>query len=751
MRSASEIDFVSLKLQKIYCTKSIFAHIDITPDNERAIMNLKTAYEPFFKIGAAISRWNLHTAAHMKLLTEQFNSFTCENDMKPMYFLDVEKNKEQPEKYNLSPALNFENAIPYLEFARENGIAMRGHTLVWHNQTPKWFFCENYNELFPYADRETILKRLESYIHGVLDFVQTNYPGIIYAWDVVNEIVDEGAFRKSIWTKTVGEDFFIKAFEYARKYVAPGVDLFYNDYEAAEPWKRDYIIEHVLKPLMEEKLVDGMGMQSHLLMDHPDLENYKTAVEMYGALGLKLNITELDMHNADPSDESMHALALRYKEFFKIYLDAKKSGKANITSVTFWNLRDEDSWLTGFRRETSYPLLFQGKCQAKEAYYAILEVALKSYEDTANAESKQSNTDFADIKEEYKWEPDYSDEDYLLKGMPQNGPQIKRFRENIYQDGEYNYAAAYGFTPNVFAYLHEDSKKRPCMLVIPGGGYCMCCSHEGELPAMEFFGRGMNVFVLSYTTDITMSVPLKKQPLEDISRAVRFIRKNADKYNIDPEKFFIMGFSAGAHVCGSLAVHFDDIKDTNPEYAGISNRPDGVILSYPVITTGEFTHKDSVRTLLGDNPDAEELEYFSLEKQVKENTPPCFLWQTQEDSAVPVENSYLFAMALRKKNIPFAHYVFPAGHHGLTIANKTFFQGWSGGDYTMEQVMRAAFAVKEGKGVNVSDKRREELIEQFFSGNEMPASGIDMSLKEDVGYWSDLAWAWIKRLCAACK
>jgi acetyl esterase/lipase len=193
-------------------------------------------------------------------------------------------------------------------------------------------------------------------------------------------------------------------------------------------------------------------------------------------------------------------------------------------------------------------------------------------------------------------------------------------------------------------------------------------------------------------------------------------------------------------------VHFDDIKDQNSEYEKISNRPDGVILSYPVITTGEYTHKDSVKTLLGENPTDEELEYFSLEKQVKENTPPCFIWQTQEDDAVPVENSYLFAMALREKKVPFAHYVFPKGFHGLTIANDAFFKGWSGGDYTMEQTMRAAFSVKDGKGVNVSEKRKQELIDQFFSGNDFQGNGIDMSLKNDVGLWSDLAWAWMNRI-----
>lgn len=688
-------------------------------------MNLKTAYEPYFKIGAAISRWNLHTPAQMRLLTEQFNSFTCENDMKPMYYLDQNENKSDPEKYDLCPALTFEHAIPYLEFAKKTGIAMRGHTLVWHNQTPKWFFCQHYNEHFPMADRETILARLENYIRGVLEFVQENYPGVIYAWDVVNEIVDEGDFRKSIWYKTVGEDFFIKAFEYARRYAAPGTDLFYNDYETAQPWKRDFIIEKVLKPLMEKKLVDGMGMQSHLLMDHPDLDDYRTAVEMYGSLGLKIHITELDIHNADPSEESMHALALRYKEFFKIYLDAKTSGKANITSVTFWNLLDENSWLSGFRRETSYPLLFKGKCEAKEAYYEVLKVAVPS-------------------EKIDKWEPDYPEDEYKLIGMPEE--TLISFRENIWKEGEYNYAAAYGFTPNIHAYLHKDNEKHDCMLIAPGGGYCMCVPHEGELVAKEFYDRGMNVFVLSYTTDITMSVPLKKQPLEDISRAVRFIRKNADKYNINPDKLIICGFSAGAHVCGSLAVHFDDVKDVDPEYQKYSNRPDGVILSYPVITAGDKAHEGSFVALLGKDAPQEELDYFSLEKHVTTNTPPCFIWQTQEDDLVPVENSYLFAMALRGKKVPFAHYVFPAGFHGLSVANKDYFTGWSGADYTMEQTMCAAFAVRDGKGVNVSDTRKQELIDQFFGDNEQPANGIDMSLQKDVGLWPELASAWMERL-----
>ncbi len=131
-----------------------------------------------------------------------------------------------------------------------------------------------------------------------------------------------------------------------------------------------------------------------------------------------------------------------------------------------------------------------------------------------------------------------------------------------------------------------------------------------------------------------------------------------------------------------------------------------------------------------------------------EKTPSCFVWQTQEDGLVPVENSYLFATALREKHVPFAHYVFPSGFHGLSIANEEFFNGFSGGEYTMEQTMRAVYSVKDGKGVRVSEQRKKELEEQFFSGNDQAGSGIDMSLKEDVGLWCDLAMAWWKRLCA---
>src|SRR5699024_6037393 len=172
-----------------------------------------------------------------------------------------------------------------------------------------------------------------------------------------------------------------------------------------------------------------------------------------------------------------------------------------------------------------------------------------------------------------------------------------------------------------------------------GGAYRNASPSEGHLPAEEFYRAGHNVFVLAYTVNL-LDEPLKLQPLRDISRAVRMIRKNAEKYSVDPEKIALCGFSAGGHLCASLCVHFGDITDPAPRYQAVSDRPDAAILSYPVITSGEYAHRDSMTALLGSEPTEEELEYMSLEKHVTADATPCFLWQTVTDATVPVENSY---------------------------------------------------------------------------------------------------------------
>ena len=322
-------------------------------------------------------------------------------------------------------------------------------------------------------------------------------------------------------------------------------------------------------------------------------------------------------------------------------------------------------------------------------------------------------------------------------------------KESIWTQNEYTYEAAYGFVPNLTFYLHEDDEIRPFMLVIPGGGYCMVVPPEGEVVAKEFHSRGMNCAVLTYTTDITFSVPLMHQPLEDISRAVRYIRKNASRFKMDPAKLVICGFSAGGHLCGSLGVHYADVKDPDPELDKISNRPDAMILSYPVITSGEKTHEFSMWALIGKDGPASEYDYFSLEKHVTSDTPPTFVWQTVTDDLVPVDNSMMFASALCSAGVPYAYYAFPAGWHGLSVLNDAYKKCDFGEPYTMDQVMRAVAAVKEGKGIRVSEERRKELIEQFPDGQTEPfVLPEDFQVPDfpDVSAWPDLAVTWLARL-----
>lgn len=321
------------------------------------------------------------------------------------------------------------------------------------------------------------------------------------------------------------------------------------------------------------------------------------------------------------------------------------------------------------------------------------------------------------------------------------------YHETIWEAGEYDYAAAYGFVPSIHTYLHDDDVIRPCLLLIPGGGYCMVCNVEGE-PVADVFGEmGMNVIVLTYTTDITMSIPLRKQPLMDAARAIRYIRKNCDRFKINPDKITVMGFSAGGHLSASLSVHYDDVEDINPEYNKYSNKPNGTILGYPVITAGINTHQGSIISLLGNNPSVEELDYFSLEKHVNSNTPPCFCWQTVEDDLVPIENSMLYTNALQENKVPHAYYAFPHGRHGLSVCTKRVKTNDFGPNYTFEQLDLVKENIKNDTLISVPEQRKRELIEQFCPEiNEEQALPNPDDFYEDVAMWPALANMWLKSM-----
>ena len=198
-------------------------------------------------------------------------------------------------------------------------------------------------------------------------------------------------------------------------------------------------------------------------------------------------------------------------------------------------------------------------------------------------------------------------------------------RIELWHKEEYHYPAAHGFIPIMVSYIHEDELMHPAMLVVPGGGYRLVSPSEAHLVAMEFYQAGYNVFVLEYTVNPLDEAPLKLQPLNDISRAMRMIRFRAEQLHVLSDRIVVCGFSAGGHLCASLCVHGKDIKDPDEKYQKFSNRPDAAVLSYPVITSGKYAHRDSFVALLGKNPTKKELEYMSIEKYVTKEIPPCFI------------------------------------------------------------------------------------------------------------------------------
>lgn len=330
--------------------------------------SLKDAYSDYFRIGVAISPAILEKPEYSELVKAQFNSVTMENNMKPEAIFDHQKNVSDPEKYMECPALRFDRFKSELDFARDNGMTVRGHTLVWHSQTPNWIFYKDYKVGGELADRELMLKRMENYIKSVMEWTNENYPGLISAWDVVNEAAaDDGGMRESLWYETIGDDYIAKAFEFARKYAPEGTKLFYNDYNSYMAGKQKDILAF-LKPIAEAGNIDGMGMQTHINTGtSPAL--YMIALKKYHEeLGVEIHITELDVGTQKNGDWEK-TQGDYYRDFMQRLVELKKEG-VPITSVTLWGLTDALSWRAG-----EFPLLFNADLSKKPAFDGMIEGA----------------------------------------------------------------------------------------------------------------------------------------------------------------------------------------------------------------------------------------------------------------------------------------------------------------------------------------------------------------------------------------
>ncbi len=218
-----------------------------------------------------------------------------------------------------------------------------------------------------------------------------------------------------------------------------------------------------------------------------------------------------------------------------------------------------------------------------------------------------------------------------------------------------------------------NSYSRPAVVVCPGGAYCFCSDREAEPVALEFMTRGFNAFVLRYSICEHAAYP---NSLVDLSKTIRIIREHADEWHIKKDQIAVCGFSAGGHLVASLSTLWNDREVQ--EKAGCTeneNEPNGVMLIYPVISMGKYTHEQSRDTLLQgyENVREEMIKKLSCELNVGPHTPPAFIAHTYADNAVPVENALMFASAMAMANRPFEMHIFQEGYHGLALANQNTF------------------------------------------------------------------------------
>ncbi len=345
---------------------------------------LKDAYQGCFLVGAALnpSEFVGENPRNYALITSQFNTISPENVLK------WEVIHPKPDTYN------FALGDQYVEFGQKNHMFIIGHTLVWHAQTPRWVFeDEKGNPL----TREALLQRLHDHIQTVVG----HYKGKVNGWDVVNEVLNEdGTLRQSQWMKIIGEDYIQKAFEFAHE-ADPQAQLYYNDYSLENEAKRKGALDLVKKLKAKGVPITGVGLQDHLSMDWPSVQQLDATISEFGKLGMKVMITELDVDvlpattgsqtadvslniAADPKlnpyagglpDAMQQKLAQRYAELFATY--AKHCGV--VTRVTFWGVTDGDSWKNNWpvRGRTNYPLLFDRSALPKPAFQAVIEAAPK--------------------------------------------------------------------------------------------------------------------------------------------------------------------------------------------------------------------------------------------------------------------------------------------------------------------------------------------------------------------------------------
>ena len=343
---------------KIVGSESQLSYVDYSD-----LESLKDLYSDYFLVGVGTPYALIKSVDHSGLIKQQYNSLTSENEAKPENLIDIDACIADPEKYNESPAVTFDKIKATLDFCKANGIKYRLHTLVWHSQTPAALFHEDYDVKQPMVSRELMEKRLENYIKQILEWCDANYPGVVYAVDVVNEAAS--AQTNSNWYRVFDNsyDFVTKAFEYADKYAPEYMKLYYNDYGTADNAKQQRIFD-ILAKAKAVGTVDGIGMQSHLGW-YTNISDHIQAVKEYCKAGYDVQITELDI---EANNGDFNTQKQQYVDLFRDLVEAKKEGYS-ISSVTIWAVSDNFSW-----KNWNSPVLFNADLSTKPAFDGLVEL-----------------------------------------------------------------------------------------------------------------------------------------------------------------------------------------------------------------------------------------------------------------------------------------------------------------------------------------------------------------------------------------
>lgn len=374
----NSICIITLLFLLISCDAPDAEHINEPIEPETT---LKDAFQDHFLMGTALNHRQIsgHDLSGQELAIREFNVVTAENVMK------WEVIHPEPGVYN------FDAADAMMDLAEENDMLVIGHTLVWHSQVPDWVF---HDEEGVQLSRTALLERMKDHI----DTVAGRYKGRIHGWDVVNEaILDDGSMRETLWYQIIGEDYIVKAFEFAHE-ADPDAELYYNDYSLEIPAKREGTVRLIEYLQENDARITGVGTQGHFSLDFPTLENIEKTIVDFAALGVDVMVTELEIDVLPPAFEYLGAdvdmtaelrdelnpyadglpdsvqeqLTERYREIFETYMNHQDK----ISRITFWGVTDGDSWKNNWpvRGRTNYPLLFDRNGVPKPAYHAIVDL-----------------------------------------------------------------------------------------------------------------------------------------------------------------------------------------------------------------------------------------------------------------------------------------------------------------------------------------------------------------------------------------